>query len=132
MKKTFTPEEKSKHFQDLRMRWAATKELSKDEQIQRAFLHSGLTVSINGFTWIYQQMQEQGLAGLPVIDAKTFDGWKHSGFKVKKGEKSTLSGIVWVSVDGKLSAEDGEKKEKHCYPKSYHLFHVSQVEPINN
>jgi hypothetical protein len=74
-------------------------------------------------------MQAQGLDGLPYIDAKTFQGWKESGFVVNKGEHSTLSGLTWIGA--KITNKDtGEEETAYVFPKEYHLFHRSQVSPI--
>jgi hypothetical protein len=48
---------------------------------------------------------------------------------VKKGEKSKLHGVTWI-VSGEKDGEDGD--DKIMYPKSYHLFHSSQVEEVKN
>ncbi len=79
-----------------------------------------------GFLFVNMQMKSQGLEGLPYLDAKTFKGWKESGFTVKKGEHSTLSGITWIGIN--VSEETGVPE--YALPKEYHLFHRSQVEAI--
>ena len=84
----------------------------------------GIEVSGTGVVIIQQQLDEQGLEGLPVVDTKTYKGWIQAGFKVRRGEKSTLKGITWVDC----SKEDDE--ETMIYPKEYHLFHSSQVEDM--
>ena len=131
MKKQYTKAEKAEYFKKLRNQWKSAK-LKADSDgfdvsvIWQESFRTGIEVSYYGFVFIYLQMKEQGLSGSPVIDAKTFHGWKQSGFKVKKGEKSTLSGITWVGV------ADSENPDTFEYmiPKAYHLFHSSQVEPI--
>ena len=76
-------------------------------------------------------MQAQQLEGIPYLDARTFQGWKECGFMVRKGEHSTLSGITWIkATTGSESAEPGEEEKGFVFPKEYHLFHRSQVEPI--
>ena len=129
MTTTHTKEEKSAYFARLRADWNKSKELAKTEAMQAIFREASLTgikVSNTGFAFIYAQMRGQELEGLPVVDAKTFDGWKQSGFKVKKGEHSKLSGITWISPVNKQTKEE----EDFAYPKSYNLFHRSQVEAI--
>ena len=57
----------------------------------------------------------------------TFEQWKERGFIVRKGEKSLISGITWVSVEGK----EGEANDNGFkFPKEYHLFHRTQVEEL--
>lgn len=131
----YTKEEKHQYFKALRERWAKTKELAEKDEIKAAFLAAqmeGLNVSVSGFAWVYAQMKDQGLEGVPVIDAKTFQGWKESGFKVKKGEHSTLMGITWwINTDEKGNeGEEGDKEKPYIFPKAYHLFHRSQVEEL--
>jgi hypothetical protein len=75
-------------------------------------------------------MRHLGYDGLPYIDCKTFGGWQASGFKVKKGEHSRLSGITWMKTAGGKRLEDDDDDYTYMYPKTYHLFHKSQVEPI--
>ncbi len=60
------------------------------------------------------------LDGIPYIDCKTFKKWQESGYIVKKGEKSKISGITWIS-------NEKDDDEKFIYPKQYNLFHKSQV-----
>ncbi|MDD5455031.1 MAG: hypothetical protein PHW62_06015 [Candidatus Ratteibacteria bacterium] len=128
-KQKFTKEEKQAYFKEMRRRWQLAKSLPEDHQIMIAFHASGLKVSVGGFCYIAGQMAEQGLEGLPVIDAKTYQGWFDNGFRVKKGEKSTLQGITWVTANSK-KIEDEEKESSFSYPKAYHLFHRSQVEEM--
>jgi len=77
-------------------------------------------------------MTNQGLNGIPYLDAKTYGGWQDNGFQVRRGEKSTLSGITWVQVGGKEADKGAETdgKDGFCFPKEYHLFHRSQVDAI--
>jgi len=88
--------------------------------------------SLVGYAIIKRQLIDLQLDGEPYDDAKTFYMWKQSGFSVKKGEKSNLFGISWISVKSKnKDNKDLESdEESYIYPKSYSLFHRSQV--INN
>lgn len=117
---------------NLRAQWGAAKKLSETDEYTAMYkecVRNGLDVSKIGFTFCKMQMSALNLEGMPYIDAKTFNGWKHSGFKVKKGEKSKIYGIVWMAVKDKDSnGEDGDLK--FMYPKVYHLFHNTQVEPL--
>jgi len=126
---TYTKEQKKVYFNSLREKWQANKLASEQDVNARAKWEainkeSGQGVSYSGFYFTYQQMQSQGLDGVPYVDAKTFQGWKKAGFQVKKGQKSTLQGISWVEI------KDKPEDEGYLLPKEYHLFHKSQVEPI--
>lgn len=119
---------KQEYFAKLRADWKAAKaELGPDKetQIKNLIKKHGLSISPMGFFFTELAMRIAGLDGLPYIDAKTFNGWKAHGFKVKKGEKSFGKGITWIHPKNK----DGEEDTDYCYPKAYHLFHRSQVEP---
>jgi hypothetical protein len=141
-KTRYTKEEKQAYFRGLRERWQAVKASITDDartQINAVMAERGLNFSVNSWVIIEQQMRAQGLDGLPYVDAKTFHGWRESGFMVRKGEKSTLSGITWIGTgdgddDGGAHGENGAngdgKKEKFVFPKSYALFHRSQVDAI--
>lgn len=128
MKTQFTKQEKSAYFAMLRTEWQKAKVMSEDQkQITEAIMLShGLKMSLTGFYYVQAQMKAQGLEGIPYIDAKTFTGWKESGFQVKKGEHSTLKGLTWIST--KTTDElTGEESNGYTFPKEYHLFHRSQV-----
>ena len=84
-------------------------------------------ISYYGFYFALCSMQQQGLDGLPYVDAKTFFGWRYAGFKVKKGEESKIEGVTWIKA---IKEKEGEDDEMNLYPKRYALFHRSQVEPI--
>jgi len=125
----YTREQKQKHFKDLRARWKASKELAdKDQEAKAIYRESGLGFSYYSFYFTLLDMKKLGFDGLPYIDCKTFKGWLDTGFRVKKGEKSKISGIVWLHPMTKNS--DGEEVEdsENLYPKVYRLFHKSQVE----
>jgi len=140
MKKVFTKAEKQEYYQNLRDRWQEAKVYAETEEVKSAYqecLATGLTISLYGFAYCKQSMEEQGLEGTPYIDAKTFQGWKQSGFVVKKGEKSKINGLTWVSANAKNDkAKDDNAKDDNAetggfkFPKVYRLFHRSQVEPI--
>lgn len=137
-KKTYTPEQKKAYFQTLRDRWARIKAdvtAGKLDEIQAIIAEHGLNISPYSFAWVQQQMNAQGLDGTPYLDAKTFQGWKARGFKVRKGERSTLQGITWLKSNGRDdesdSAETSGKNRGYMFPKQYALFHRSQVEAID-
>lgn len=128
---------KAEYMESLRSRWQEAKKLSETEKYLAMFKECervGLSVSKIGLTCCALQMEKQGLEGVPYIDAKTYNGWKISGFRVKHGEKSTLSGITWLTVAGKQQANEANVDDPatggYIYPKAYALFHISQVEPI--
>jgi len=135
--KTYSKAQKKAYFKALRENWLkAKKELDdqKISEIQAIIRTHGMNISATGFMFVSMQMRSQGLDGLPYLDAKTFHGWKQNGFKVKKGEHSTLSGITWIApktgeVTGKLGNEEiTVETSDYVFPKEYHLFHRSQVE----
>ena len=133
MKKHFTKEEKAEYFAGLRSRWNAAKSISEEQKQQAAaiMLVHGFNVSAAGYFFVAAQMKAQGLEGIPYIDARTFQGWKESGFHVRKGEHSTISGITWIKATTESEATEPDTEEKgFVFPKEYHLFHRSQVEPI--
>ena len=130
--KTYTKEEKKVYFASLRERWATIKKAVDDkklDEINAIISEHGLKVSPYSYMFTAQSMKAQGYDGIPYLDCKTFMGWKDRGFMVKKGEKSTITGITWISVDTKHS-EDNGTEETFKMPKEYYLFHRSQVEAL--
>jgi hypothetical protein len=125
----YTKEERMEYFKQLRNRWKISKEMAENDELAKAlFREIKGNFSYNSFYFTLQDMRKVGYQGLPYIDCKTFNGWKETGFKVKKGEHSKIDGIVWLEVKSNKETEDDEKLD--VYPKLYHLFHRSQVEPI--
>lgn len=134
MKQTYTPEQKQQYFEGLRARWRESKKLAEgNQEITALFKEAEATgigkISFYSFAFTLQDMRANGFDGLPYIDCKTFDGWKRSGYRVKKGEHSKINGIVWKEFGNKKETED-EEDDPFIFPKLYHLFHKSQVEPI--
>ena len=132
MKKQYTKEQKQAYFKSLRQQWDAAKKHAQNggaAEYEAMVKTHGFNISATGYFLVSMQMKSQGLDGIPYLDAKTFMGWKENGFKVRKGEKSTLSGITWIGV--KPKDQDDEQSTGYAMPKAYHLFHRSQVEPIN-
>ena len=134
MVKTYTKEQKAAYFQKLRDDWKLSKQMAENNENTKAmFRESGLEgVSLTSFHYVLQQMQAQKINGIPYVHAKTFNKWVEAGFKVKRGSKSTLEGITWVSAKGKEEKEkkNGEEDISYIFPKVYHLFHEGQVEAI--
>ncbi len=127
--KTYTKEEKDRYFKDLRARWKESKALAESDQTAKAlWRESGGKVSYVSFYMTLTEMRELDLDGLPYIDCKTFGGWRSSGFKVKKGEHSKISGITWLGVKDEDAGMEDE--DAFVYPKVYHLFHRTQVEEL--
>ena len=130
---TYTTEQKKDYFKALRSNWQKNKEASQNDADMKAKYDAiraespTYSISYTGFYFAAMQMQAQGLDGIPYIDAKTFNGWRDAGFKVKKGEHSKIDGITWVSTG---SNEDGAEDEKKLFPKRYALFHKTQVETL--
>ena len=121
----YAKEEKQAYFKNLREQWKKSKELAdQDETAKALYRETGGKFSYTGFYFTLMQMRQLELSGVPYVDAKTFKGWKESGFLVKRGEKSKISGITWI--DAHADKDD----EKLLYPKVYHLFHSSQVQPL--
>ena len=125
--RTYTREQRQEYLRELREQWRESKALAEADKIGEAlFRESGLKgVSYYGFMFVHYQMKSQGLDGLPYIDMKTFKGWRESGFRVQKGERSTADGITWIGVGG-----DPEIDEDYDYmvPKAYKLFHRTQTD----
>jgi len=129
----YTKEEKQEYFKNLREEWKLNKQLADDDTSAKMRFDAIMReaegkVSWYSFYWTYKQMEKLGLTGNPYVDCKTYEGWKKAGFKVIKGEKSKINGITWLSFSGRNPKTS--KKEDVVYPKLYHLFHSSQVEPI--
>lgn len=122
----YTPEQKRAHYQKLRLKWAAAKKaIAEDGGATLREIHKlGLSVSPLSFWICLQEMRAAGLEGTPYIDARTFQGWKAQGFKVKKGSRAFGYGISWIDC-----SKEGDEETK-IYPKTYALFHTSQVEAI--
>ena len=129
MKKEFTKQEKTEYFNKIRREWKISKAMSENDLVTEAlFREAGIKgISYSGFYYVITQMRALKLEGLPYVDAKTFAGWKECGYKVKKGEKSKLNGVVWLGTPKK---EDDDEEDIFLYPKVYHLFHKTQVEEI--
>jgi len=116
---------------EMRARWKAVKDSATAGEIaaaEAAIATHGLNVSSTGFILALRLMQEKGLDGIPYLDAKTFKGWQNSGFMVRKGEKSIGKGVTWIRC-GKNN-DEGEDSESFVIPRSYSLFHRSQVEAV--
>jgi len=124
--KKYTKEEKKEYFQELRNSWKVAKEsMDVKETLALMISHGIENVSVTGYSYVLNQMEELGLPGTPYVDMKTYKGWKENGFQVKKGQKSKVSGITWIGA--KSEKEEGESSR--CYPKAYNLFHSSQTKP---
>ncbi len=128
----YTKQQKKEYFANMRKHWKETKDsLAAGElkEIEAIIITHGMNISAMGFKMVMMQMEAQGFEGLPYLDAKTFKGWKENGFKVRKGEHSTIDGITWIST-----AKAGKKLEDcdtgFMFPKCYHLFHRTQVQAI--
>ncbi|MDE1971173.1 MAG: hypothetical protein KGI50_06405 [Patescibacteria group bacterium] len=131
----YTKEQKREYFAKLRASWKANKDAAENDSDGRIKYEAirketpGFSISYYGFYWTLRQMIAQNLEGTPYIDAKTFNGWKSAGFRVKKGENSKIEGVTWMAAKSKKEEEDDD--HTNLYPKKYALFHKSQVEAIN-
>jgi hypothetical protein len=131
MKKEYTKEERAAYYKSLRERWQAAKNVGNEDEIKAIMMQHGLSFSVRSYTYVLMQLQALGLTGIPYIDTKTFVGWKENGFMVRKGEKSQIDGLTWITVEGKETEQTEDEGPKgYAMPKSYHLFHRSQVEEI--
>ena len=129
MKKEYTQEQKSEYFKSLRERWNQNKinaDQDKDARIKFDAIQqeADFKISYYSFYFTLVDMQKNGYSGTPYVDCKTYIGWTKSGFKVKHGEKSKISGITWMEI------KKDDNEDEFLVPKEYHLFHRSQVEPI--
>lgn len=121
----YTNEQKQEYFRKLRERWQNSKAFADNDETAKALYQEvDGKFSYYSFYFTLMDMKACGYDGIPYVDCKTFNGWKEAGFKVKKGEKSRISGIVWLSPKD----EEGNEDDDFVYPKLYHLFHRSQVE----
>lgn len=120
-------EDVKNYYAWLRQKRKEAKELSLNiteldkEQLKKV----QMAVPTMSWIWYYFckiQMDSLWLEWLPWIDCKTFNLWKESWFKVKKWEKSKITGLTWIRVN--------DEDDSYAYPKVYHLFHTSQVEEI--
>ena len=124
--KKYTKEQKKEYFKELRNSWKVVKETTDiDETLALMTFHGIENISVTGFAFVLQQMEELGLSGLPYVEMKTYAGWKKEGFQVRKGQKSKVKGITWIGAKN----ENEEGTSSRCYPKVYSLFHSSQTEP---
>ncbi len=130
MSNLMTIEDKKVYFTNLRNDWKQSKEDSEKDEVAKKLFDAlkNPAFSYTGFYHIYRQMKKQKIEGTPYIDSKTFNKWKEEGFRVKKGEKSSLKGITWLRKKKKGSKEEDE--EGVLIPKQYSLFHRKQVEEI--
>jgi len=127
-KATYTKEQKQKYFADLRGQWKQAKEYSEVDKYKAMHAEAsrtGVRVSATGFTFTLMQMEQLNLEGMPYVDAKTFNGWKDSGYRVRKGEKSIIKGITFIKPK-----DDEDNNSTFVFPKVYSLFHKTQVEAI--
>ena len=128
----YTKAEREAYSQLLREKWRYAKALAEKDEVAKAlYVEIGKDVSYYSFYFTLLDMKKNGYDGLPYIDCKTFDGWRKLGFMVKKGEKSKISGIVWLEYKTKkvVNGKD-EDKNKFIYPKIYHLFHRTQTKGV--
>jgi hypothetical protein len=107
-----------------------------EEKIERVKAYDG-DISPVSFMMVLMQMRQQGLKGIPYEHARTFNGWRRAGRMVKRGETCSLFSIKWLDSGSNQetdapAAEQSEatSERRRCYPKTTHLFHVSQTEEI--
>ena len=135
MSKQYTREQKTAYYQSLRNRWQATKNVGNEDEIKAVMMERGMNFSVRSYILVDMQLRALGLEGIPYVDTKTYQGWKESGYQVKKSEKSQIDGITWIAVHGKeieepTDEDTGNGKAGYAMPKAYALFHRSQVEEL--
>ena len=122
----YTKAQTKRFYKDLRERWAQAKEVAKKNEVQAAFIEAGVQgVSVASWVYVKSQLIAQKKEGTPYVDTKTYKGWVESGFRVRKGEKSSIHGICFTEIPNKT-----DPKSSFSLPTSYALFHRDQVEPI--
>jgi len=132
----YTPEQKKEYYGKIKQEWREAKQIAEKDKgrLEKAVALMKIEgISLTGFALIERQMQEQGLEGLPVLDAKTYAKWKEAGYAVKKGEHSTLHGVTFIQPKNKDEKETKSSRIDtpiYMLPKVYKLFHRSQVEPL--
>lgn len=100
----------------------------------------GRQISLRSYAFVLEQLEEQGLAGTPYIDTKTFKEWRAVGRCVNKGEKAKLFSITWIDKregrgedggagDPGEGGEDGSGGGR-LWPKITFLFHVDQTREL--
>jgi len=136
MKKQYSKEQKNAYFKQLRAEWQKAKDIANIDEIQAIITNYGLSISPISYSLISMQMNALNLDGIPYLDCKTFQGWKENGFIVKKGEKSQIHGLTWITANNSKSDLDNseieDQKDSFLFPKIYHLFHRSQVTEIQS
>lgn len=133
-KQQFSADEKKAYFSKLRAEWQKAKETANINAIQAIIQNHGLNISPISFAIVQSQMKSLGLDGIPYLDCKTFEKWLENGFVVIKGQKSQIHGITWLLANGSKINDENEtdKNDSFRFPKVYHLFHRSQVQPLEN
>jgi hypothetical protein len=135
----YSPAEKEAYYFEITSRWENNKALAEADAQAKALYEQakqqGVKVSYWSFYFTLTEMRAANLAGLPYLDCKTLNHWRRDGFRVRLGERSRVRGIVWRHpLRQEVNAQSGEMEEvedrANGYPKVYHLFHRSQVEPI--
>ena len=130
--KTYTKEEKREYHKGLRAQWADVKSQltgGKIKEIQAVMSQNGMNFSVVSYMLTLISMEQNGYDGIPYLDCKTFNGWKGTGFSVKRGEHSNIDGMTWIKAEPK---EGQGEDDGFLFPKVYRLFHRSQVEPSEN
>ena len=139
----YSHEQRAAYFKKLRDAWADNKKMADQDDDARVKWQAiqaeapEMRISYYGFTFALYAMRAHGFVGLPYVDAKTYQGWRASGFQVKKGEESKIDGITWITSGTKKQGADAAEEQDSkndgrvsLYPKRYALFHRSQVAPL--
>ena len=129
--KTVTKEERKQNFEALRKRWKDAKtqcDAGEISVIQAITKTHGLDVSPYSYFFVSAQIKAKGLEGIPYLDYKTYGRWRGNGFQVKKGEKSVIDGISWITPWEKDKEGNDIKEKDYSFPILYHLFGRHQVQ----
>lgn len=81
---------------------------------------------------VYSAFLERGIPEsdiLPGENVLTFRAWKALGRFVSKGQHGVRL-LTYVERDKKVERDGKETTERVTFPKSTHVFHISQTEPM--
>jgi hypothetical protein len=103
---------------------------------QEALTRALNNTSTANFTAIFEGMLAKGIPMdqvEPRVNVFTLHAWPAKGRRVRKGEHG-VKVVTWISRDGKESTNAaGERivSQGRRFPKTSHVFHISQTDPID-
>ena len=95
---------------------------------QEALQRAVSSPSLSNYPTIYQEFAARGIPEseiLPRENVFTFQAWKAKGRHVRKGEKGVR---IFTRVNGSKTDRDTGESVGFSFPKSTHVFHVSQTD----